>query len=767
MNGQFILTIIALWVTALIATGLAFYAWRRGTAAWATAYAGMMSIVAWWAFCYSVELLNTTLLMMRLWNQIGSIVGNLIGVAWLAFALLYTHRERWVTRRTLALLLVIPLLCNIMLWTNPLHWLYVSNERVQPIGAFVLARRQFAPFFLLILFYNYALIAVGLLLVIQAAVRWVQPYRGQALVLIGAALMPLLANIIGNLQLPFLPPIDFTTFAFALTGLIMAWGLFRYKMLTLTPIARDAVIENMYDSVIVLDSEGQIVDVNPAAVRLFEQPRTALVGQSLQTLLAAWPHLLERYHLKPEQPVAEIHEELAVTDGDEQHHFDLRITPLYNGQQRLSGRLVVLRDISARVVAEQALRESEARARAIIEATPLPVVITRIADGLILYANHQVTALGGWRPDDLLGQRSPDFYFDPGERAPIMADLQRAGFVRQREVRLKRVDGAPVWVSLSLQPMIFDGQQALFASMLDISQIKQTQAELHQAKETAEAANQAKSAFLANMSHELRTPLNAIIGFTRIVRRKAAPPDGPPVLPEKQVENLDKVLVSAEHLLGLINTILDIAKIEAGRMDLQPSTFDLSKLLEFCTATTQPLLKPGVTLSSTIAPSLPLIYSDQEKIKQILLNLLSNAAKFTHAGQIVVCTGLGDDKVTSDKVTDDKVTSDKVTSDKVTSDKVTNASITLSPPHPVTPSPCHLVITVTDTGIGITDEALSRLFGEFQQADSSTTRQYGGTGLGLAISRKLARLLGGDLTVSSTVGVGSTFTLRLPTQYNG
>jgi urea transport system substrate-binding protein len=191
-------------------------------------------------------------------------------------------------------------------------------------------------------------------------------------------------------------------------------------------------------------------------------------------------------------------------------------------------------------------------------------------------------------------------------------------------------------------------------------------------------------------------------------------------------------------------------------MDLQPSTFDLPKLLEFCTATTQPLLKPGVTLSSTMAPGLPLIYSDQEKIKQILLNLLSNAAKFTHAGQIVVYTGVQDDRVTSDKVTSDKVT------------ELVEAP--LSPLHPVTPSPCHpvrasLVITVTDTGIGIPDEAMSRLFGEFQQADSSTTRQYGGTGLGLAISRKLARLLGGDLTVSSTVGVGSTFTLRLPTDY--
>lgn len=245
--------------------------------------------------------------------------------------------------------------------------------------------------------------------------------------------------------------------------------------------------------------------------------------------------------------------------------------------------------------------------------------------------------------------------------------------------------------------------------------------EAEAARAAAERANQAKSAFLANMNHELRTPLNAIVGFTRIVRRKA---EG--VLPEKQLENLDKVLMSADHLLGLINTVLDIAKIEAGRIDVQPTTFDLNNLVLICTTTVQPLLKPGVRLVTNLADPLPPVYSDPDKIKQILLNLLGNAAKFTHTGSITVRVQL-----------------------------VAPAA-----------SAQTLAVEVSDTGIGITEEALGRIFEEFQQADTSTTRQYGGTGLGLAISRKLAQLLGGSLTAASTPGAGSTFTLTLPQQYN-
>ena len=237
--------------------------------------------------------------------------------------------------------------------------------------------------------------------------------------------------------------------------------------------------------------------------------------------------------------------------------------------------------------------------------------------------------------------------------------------------------------------------------------------EIEQARRAAEEANKAKSAFLANMSHELRTPLNAIIGFTRIVRRKG---DG--TLPVKQIENLDKVLVSAEHLLGLINTILDIAKIEAGRMELQLSDFDLPSLVDGCLATTQPLVRTdSVKLLKSLPLDLPQLHSDPEKIRQVLLNLLSNAAKFTHDGSIRVGGTLYGDLI---------------------------------------------ALSVQDSGIGIAEENLHKIFEEFQQADNTTTREYGGTGLGLSISRGLARLLGGDLTVASTEGKGSTFTLTIP-----
>ncbi len=259
-------------------------------------------------------------------------------------------------------------------------------------------------------------------------------------------------------------------------------------------------------------------------------------------------------------------------------------------------------------------------------------------------------------------------------------------------------------------------QVSQHAEELEANVSERTQ-ELEQANLKLAAASQHKSDFLANMSHELRTPMNAIIGFTRLVMRRTKE-----VLPVRQYENLEKILVSADHLLALINDILDLSKIEAGRMEVHATSFNLESLVDLCLRTVEPLVKSDrLRLGKGLAAELPPLYTDEDKLKQILINLLSNAVKFTAEGTVTVTTRYQDGELT---------------------------------------------LAVADTGIGIPERALGVIFEEFRQVDSSTTREYGGTGLGLSISRHLARLLGGDITVQSAVRVGSTFTVTLPLRYD-
>jgi signal transduction histidine kinase/CheY-like chemotaxis protein len=240
--------------------------------------------------------------------------------------------------------------------------------------------------------------------------------------------------------------------------------------------------------------------------------------------------------------------------------------------------------------------------------------------------------------------------------------------------------------------------------------------QLQELNRQLEAASRHKSEFLASMSHELRTPLNAIIGFSRLVMRRSRD-----VLPARQYENLEKILVSAEHLLALINDILDLSKIEAGRVEVHPRAFDVEPLVDLCLRTVEPLVKSEqVRLVKAVDADLPRLHTDEDKLKQILINLVSNAIKFTDAGTITVAVARRGHDV---------------------------------------------ALTVADPGIGIPADKLDLIFEEFRQVDSTNTRKHGGTGLGLAISRRFARLLGGDLTVASTPGVGSVFTLRLPRRY--
>jgi signal transduction histidine kinase len=253
-----------------------------------------------------------------------------------------------------------------------------------------------------------------------------------------------------------------------------------------------------------------------------------------------------------------------------------------------------------------------------------------------------------------------------------------------------------------------------YARYLDFQRVEQQNLALAAANQQIQEATARKSAFLASMSHELRTPMNAIIGFTNLVLRRSGD-----ALPERQRDNLTKVLQSAHHLLNLINDILDLSKIEAGRMEVKPGKFEVKKLLMACCETVSALVKPGVQLLHEISDEVGEANTDEARLRQIVINLLSNALKFTEAGEVRLrAVQEGTD----------------------------------------------LVVAISDTGIGIPAAALDSIFEEFWQVQGAD-KQHQGTGLGLPITKGWTKLLGGTIEVQSEEDQGSTFTIRVPVAY--
>ena len=467
-----------------------------------------------------------------------------------------------------------------------------------------------------------------------------------------------------------------------------------------------------------LSPDLRVRHMNREMTTMSDRALDAAVGSSVWEVLPGLQQELEprlRAVLAGGRAVPEVVAALPSRDGGRGvREYRFGFFPLPAAQGVGAGVGVVVTDVTHARRAERRLRESEERFRTLIETSASIVWVTN-AEGELRPPQPSWEAFTGMTADAYSTYGWMDA-IEPEDREPTMLAWQHAVETQTLftiDHRVKRADGEWRYMAARSVPILDDGiTREWVGTHTDITERKLAEAELGAARDAAESANRAKSQFLANMSHELRTPLSAVIGYSEMLEEEMGD-TAPDLLPDVQ-----KIQSNARHLLSLINDVLDLSKIEADRMTAFAEPFAVSQLLQDIAATAGALVQQKSNRLVIEAPiDLGSMHTDQVKLRQCLLNLVSNAAKFTEAGTITLRARRDHDMVE---------------------------------------------FAVADTGIGMTGEQVEKLFERFSQADVSTTRRFGGTGLGLAITRAFCRLMGGDVTVTSVASEGSTFVIRVP-----
>jgi len=470
-----------------------------------------------------------------------------------------------------------------------------------------------------------------------------------------------------------------------------------------------AIAENTLDAVFVKNIDGRYLFINSAGAAVFGLDPQEVLGNTDVDLFPGEASAVitktDREVMRGSGPM--VLEEVIEVDGKLLTYSSTK-SPFFDAEGNLKGMVGIARDVTRRKEMEVILKESEERFRNLCEHTPIGIIQTN-DEGSWIYTNPAWRQLTGLGITESLGQGWL-FAVHDEDRESVIVEWQRAVVERQpfwREFRLER-HSKTIWIDCHIAPMFSDDGQLLgyIGAAQDVT-IRRA------AQEAIKSASTAKSLFLANMSHELRTPLTSVIGYAEILADEG-------ITPKDRKEVAGSIIKNSKHLLGVISNILDVTKIEAGKLELSREPSSLFEVMEdVASVSRSSASKKGLSFDIEYTPPVPaIITTDGTRLRQILINLTTNAIKFTPSGKVRVAVSCN-------------------------------------------PASKLMVFKISDTGIGLTEEQAHHLFQAFSQADASTTRNFGGTGLGLFICKQLATQLGGDITVASVYGSGTTFTATI------
>jgi len=500
---------------------------------------------------------------------------------------------------------------------------------------------------------------------------------------------------------------------------------------------QSAIFNSANFSSIATDAKGVIQIFNVGAERMLGYTAAEVMNKITPADISDSQELIARAHtlsaelgtpitpgfealvFKASRGIEDIYELTYIRKDGSRFPAVVSVTALRDAKSVIIGYLLIGTDNTVRKLVEaeqekldQRLRDQQFYTRSLIESN-IDALITTDPSGIITDINKQMEALTGCTRDELIGAPFKGCFTDPDRAEAGIKRVLSEKKVTDYELTARARDGKETVVSYNATTFYDRDRtlQGVFAAARDVTERKRVEAELQEAKAAAESASQTKSDFLANMSHEIRTPMNAVIGLSHLALKTDLMP--------RQRDYVLKIKSSGQHLLGIINDILDFSKIEARKLAVENIDFDLDKVLENVgNLMSEKASAKGLELIFEVEPAVSTHFrGDPLRLGQILINFCNNAVKFTEKGEVVVQVQVLEDSKDSQLI----------------------------------------LFSVSDTGIGLTEEQIGRLFQAFQQADVSTTRKYGGTGLGLAISKRLAELMGGTIEVISEIGKGSTF----------